>query len=319
MVCSSRRKAFTLIELLVVIAIITVLMGLLLPAVQKVRDAAARLQCQNNLKQMALALHNFHDANKKLPMGVMFPARSGGASESVYVYNYWSWMAQIMPFVEQENLYRVADAYARRDFGNPNRYSWWPWGDYWNNFKTAQPNPALSVRIDIYACPMDTRALQVSYVPLENLTVAFTSYQGISGSGNNANNGMLYWRSGVRLTDVTDGTSNTFMIGERPPSTDLVFGWWFAGAGYDLLGTGDVVLGAREVNYTNVFGCSASKVGLQTGSLDDECDQMHFWSLHSGGANFALGDASVRFVAYTANSVLPGLCTRNGGEVVNDY
>src|SRR5262249_25673187 len=115
------------------------------------------------------------------------------------------------------------------------------------------------------------------------------------------------------------GTSNTLMIGERPPSNDLYYGWWFAGAGYDGSGTGDVVLGARETGYAADLGCSSAYTEFKAGKLNNDCDQAHFWSLHPGGANFALGDASVRFVTYSANPSLPALVTRSGGETVNDY
>jgi prepilin-type processing-associated H-X9-DG protein len=230
-------------------------------------------------------------------------------------------MAQLMPFVEQDNLDKQADAYARRDFGNPTRFSWWPWGDFWTTpqFATAQPNPALSVRLDVFACPSDERALQATYLVGDGLTVAFTTYEGVSGSGNRLNDGILYWRSTTRLIDVTDGTSNTLVIGERPPSADLQYGWWFAGSGWDNRGAGDVLLGARETSAAAFLGCPAGKVGLQAGNVNDPCDQLHFWSLHPGGANFALADGSVRFVSYRANNVLPALCTRSGGEIVNDF
>jgi prepilin-type processing-associated H-X9-DG protein len=310
-----------MIELLVVIGIVSVMLSLLLPAVQKVREAAARVQCQGNLKQLGLALHAYHDAYKKFPMGVMFPATMDRRAESVYVTNYWSWMAQLMPYVEQDNLFWVADGYARRDFGNPARFSWWPWGDFWTNpqFLTAQPNPALSVRLDVLACPTDERALQATYLVGDGLTVAFTSYQGVSGTGNGRWNGILYWRSATRIVDVGDGLSNTLLIGERPPSADLQYGWWFAGSGWDSFGSGDVVLGARETSAAASLGCPAGKVGLQAGNVNDTCDQLHFWSLHPGGANFTLADGSVRFVGLGANVVLPALCTRGGGEVVNDF
>jgi prepilin-type N-terminal cleavage/methylation domain-containing protein/prepilin-type processing-associated H-X9-DG protein len=321
MIRSSGRVGFTLIELLVVVGIVAVLFGLILPAVQKVREAAARIQCASNLKQIALALHAFHDANKKLPMGVMFPASMDRRSESLYVYNYWSWMAQLLPYVEQDNLYRTADSYARRDFGDPTRFSWWPWGDFWTSpqFATAQPNPALGVRLDVLACPSDARALQAIYIVGDGLTVAFTSYQGVSGTGNDRGDGVIYWRSTTRLQDIADGTSNTLLVGERPPSADLNYGWWFAGAGWDGYGSGDVVLGARETFAAAVLGCPAEKVGLRPGNVNEPCDQLHFWSLHTGGANFALADGAVRFLPYNADGVLPALCTRSGGEVVSEF
>jgi len=308
----SRRGGFTLIELLVVIAIIAILIGLLLPAVQKVRDAAARIKCANNMKQMGLALHSYHDANQGLPKGVV-------KSSDPY-HPYWSWMAQMMPYYEQDNLYRQADTWAH---GTSSAYQYWPWGGFWLSPMTPA-NPALGTMVKTLICPADGR--QDAILPGSQAgvlgNVAFTGYVGVASSaevneGYNGgqSNGILYWNSVVRLTDISDGTSNTMMVGERPPSSDLFYGWWFAGAGWDGSGEGDVVLGARSVAYAASLGCSATFVGLQPGKPSNSCDQAHFWSMHSGGANFLMGDGSVKFTTYSANTVLPQASSRNGGEV----
>jgi prepilin-type N-terminal cleavage/methylation domain-containing protein/prepilin-type processing-associated H-X9-DG protein len=325
------RRGFTLIELLVVIAIIAILIGLLLPAVQKVRDAAARTQCMNNLKQMGLALHNYHDVNGRFPEGVAYRT----TEPRPYFYYYWSWMAQMMPYYEQDNLWKQADAWARS--GNPSGspYTWWPWGDFWDNPQTPA-NPALGVVVKTLICPGDTRqsfAISGSQAGIyPGSSVAFTGYLGVASSteGNEhyyggQSDGLLYWTSKTRIADCTDGTSNTAFVGERPPSSDLYYGWWFAGAGWDGSGEGDVVLGARSVNYAASLGCSnpSSWVGFQQPHIpifNNPCDQAHFWSPHTGGGNFLFGDGSVHFLSYaTGNNALPALASRNGGEVNPDF
>ncbi len=314
-----KRRGFTLIELLVVIAIIAILIGLLLPAVQKVRDAAARMKCSNNLKQMGLALHNYHDVNGKFPNGIV---SSGDA-----YHPYWSWMAQMMPFYEQDNLYKQADTWAH---GTTTAYQFWPWGGFWISPMTPA-NPALGVSVKTLICPSDSRqeilltGTQAGIYPSSN--VAFTGYLASAGSaegnevyaGTGQSNGILFWTSQTRMGDITDGTSNTLLVGERPPSKDLFYGWWFAGAGWDGSGVGDVVLGARSVNYAASLGCSSSFVGFQQGNLNNTCDQAHWWSLHTGGGNFLYGDGSVHFLTYSANAVLPQLASRNGGEVIPNF
>jgi prepilin-type N-terminal cleavage/methylation domain-containing protein/prepilin-type processing-associated H-X9-DG protein len=321
---SLRRTGFTLIELLVVIAIIAVLIGLLIPAVQKVRDAAGRIQCSNNLKQMGLALHHYHDVQGSFP-----PALRNNEFPPTYSYFnpnsnvpgwhfYWSWMARSMPYYEQDNLYRVADNWARS--GDVNRdFHWDP-----------STNPAQGTVVEVLICPADSRTLQAVYA--EGVTVALTSYLGVSGLRGDLQgdrSGMLSFNRVVRLADVTDGTSNTLLVGERPPTSDLLFGWWFAGQGIDGSGTGDVVLGARDTRAVTLLEnstdpilsqyrqCQGMKVGLQPGQITNPCDQLHFWSLHSGGANFLMADGSVHFLNYQTDCILPALATRNGSEGVS--
>src|SRR5258708_3892156 len=142
------RKGFTLIELLVVIAIIAILIGLLVPAVQKVRESASRLQCSNNLKQVGLALHNYHDTMGHFPEGVTL---TWGPNW------YWSWMARTLPFIEQDNIYRVSTAWANNSALDPtggnSQYS--PWGAFWLTPVNPPENPGLGTEIKIYSCPSD--------------------------------------------------------------------------------------------------------------------------------------------------------------------
>jgi prepilin-type N-terminal cleavage/methylation domain-containing protein/prepilin-type processing-associated H-X9-DG protein len=283
------RKGFTLIELLVVIAIIAILIGLLLPAVQKVREAAARAQCANNLKQIGLALHNYHDSYQHLP-----PPRGNHVPTPLFT-EFRGWMCEVLPYIEQDNL-------ARQMYTNP-----WYVG-FFGTFNRPVQN---------YLCPSDPRNL----LNIPNGNGALTSYLGVTGSDNDVNaqfngptNGIFDVSSrGIRLTDVTDGTSNTLMVGERPPTANLFEGWWGA-SDYDNL------LSTRQL-YGDLFGAGGCVLpGLfRPGSVSGPCngDGNHFWSFHSGGANWVFGDGSVHFLPYSASALTIPLGSRNGGEVVD--
>jgi prepilin-type processing-associated H-X9-DG protein len=185
--------------------------------------------------------------------------------------------------------------------------------------------------MDIYKCPSDSREYLAQYAQ-DGLTIAFTAYLAVNGRNlrdvTTTYHGMIFWNSQVKFLDVTDGLSNTLMVGERPPSADLVFGWWYAGAGqYDSFtnrntGSSDVDLGAAEFNLqADSYSSSCGKGGpfsYGPGQLNDPCDQFHFWSLHTNGSNFLFGDGAVRFLTYdTPQQLMIALSTRAGGEAAS--
>jgi prepilin-type N-terminal cleavage/methylation domain-containing protein/prepilin-type processing-associated H-X9-DG protein len=303
MVHRLRRPGFSLVELLVVIAIVAILLSLTLQAIQQARDAANRVCCMNNLRQAGLALHLYHGDEGSFPPGNTPFILNNPANP----YPGLSWMARILPYEEQENWWgQTVQDYST----NPS----WPY----QHQVGAMVNPH-------YICPGDRRTLQVYYAA-SNTTVAFTSYLGVNGVNVYSHDGMFFQNSFVKIEDVTDGLSNTLMIGERPPSTDLQFGWWYAGAGqYDFTnpapgdmnsGSSDVVLGVNEVNIMGM-GLPPGPYQFSPGALANNADQFHFWSLHKGGSNFLFGDGSTRFLLYSAAPIMPALATYNAGDTIN--
>jgi prepilin-type N-terminal cleavage/methylation domain-containing protein len=318
---NKRRCGFTLVELLVVIAIIGILIGLLLPAVQAAREAARRSKCTNNLKQQAIGLHNFHDAYGRFPSAHQIrPADyctvsycqspPGGLDTSGQPLEgpFWSWTMRIAPYIEMKSLYDSVNLHA------------WPW---WQPYPDgSDPN---AVVCNTFVCPSDIRGgIQASYGTHK---VALTSYLGVNGRNQfreaSGQDGILYVNSSVNMAAIVDGTSNTLMIGERPSSTNQAYGWQWAGAGdAPYFGVPDVVLGVLERALTP----SATPDFFRPGEVNDPMDihRYHFWSLHPGGALWALADGSVRFIGYEAGgpqnasspTIVEAMATRDGHEAV---
>jgi prepilin-type N-terminal cleavage/methylation domain-containing protein/prepilin-type processing-associated H-X9-DG protein len=328
-----RKQGFTLIELLVVIAIIAILIGLLLPAVQKVREAAARSQCTNNLKQQGLALQTFHDTNNRFPaahnLGMTWyttrqrerPAAGFAANGYPNDGPFFSWAYHMAPYIEAGNIVNA--------FNNKN----WPWWQYMPGQPAIGANTVNGKTVKVMICPSDPRSSGSLVCNDGGNLAALTDYLAVVGRNQfkeapaNGQDGIVYINSSVKITGITDGTSNTLLVGERPPSNTLYYGWMWAGSG-DLpyFGTTDVVLGVRERSESP----DATPDYYRPGSLNDPTDshRYHYWSLHSGGGMWLFADGHVQFITYAAGTattplptggnttILEALATRSGGEVV---
>jgi prepilin-type N-terminal cleavage/methylation domain-containing protein/prepilin-type processing-associated H-X9-DG protein len=338
---SSNRRAFTLIELLVVIAIIAILIGLLLPAVQKIREAAARMQCSNNLKQIGLALHNYHDTNNQFPAGSVY--KQVGA-----YWNYYdTWTISILPYIEQDNLYKLWDPTV------PNAIP-----------DAASPRMAQLRQspVKVFQCPSDPNPFTPS-IPesgpggTQGLAIplfAGGSYRCMSGAtyggsdwwtpgqtpdqnGSNENwddatqipalmahfpgyRGVLHPvtvysgtnASTEKITGISDGTSNTLAVGEyvtRTHPSRRTF-WAYAYTSYN---ESDATIGQSRTMIPSFDDCNNTPPG---GS--NQCKRA-WGSFHSGNINFLFCDGSVHLISQSIdmNFVFPSLATMAGGEVVN--
>nr|WP_261339970.1 DUF1559 domain-containing protein [Zavarzinella formosa] len=261
------RRAFTLIELLVVIAIIAILIGLLLPAVQKIREAASRLRCQNNFKQIGLALHSYHDNTQAFPTGAV----NGGANNES-----WGWGAYILPHLEQGPLFQQL---------NVDTVALYTQG------ANTTIQTLCQTRLPVFLCPSDdpasllTRSFTGNSFPA-GYQVAKANYIAVAGGGDHGrlnNTGVLYLASTSNMASISDGTSNTFLVGER--TTKCGAGTWVGNR--NPAGNGNV-----GTNYTlGRISVALNSPIITPGGCDEG-----FSSLHTGGANFLYADGSVRFI-----------------------
>jgi prepilin-type N-terminal cleavage/methylation domain-containing protein/prepilin-type processing-associated H-X9-DG protein len=310
------RRAFTLIELLVVIAIIAVLIGLLLPAVQKVREAAARMKCSNNLKQIAVAVHSYNDANNRFPYNGDPTFGTGCCNQSRAE---WSFLARSLPFMEQDNLYKAGGLGSSPEAA----------------MNSATGLTLLRTVVPTFRCPSDpTPDVRTDGANWAPTPVASTSYKGVSGShythggtnsnytnnlgggmgdgltGNPCGNGIFCREDNKRkltLGQITaaDGTANTLMIGEDVGAMNIHNAWAYANGANGTcaipLNLGEKLIRPAGVNvapswWPNVYS---------------------FRSMHSGGANFALADGSVRFVRDSIDlATYRNASSWSGGEVL---
>ena len=265
-----RQNGFTLIELLVVIAIIAVLIAILLPAVQQAREAARRAQCRNSLKQWGLALHNYHETHRVLPFGKL-------------QLRHWTFRSMLLPYIEQTPLY------AELDFEHqPHCF------DIAQTLGASSPTAAP---VPLYYCPSDPNT-EMAYSGFLGDHMP-GNYLGVSGSTRTSRDGIFYVQSATTFSQVTDGLSNTLMMGERGVPFAHNFGWQLCGS------TRDAFLDLED----------GLIPGDATGAHTD-----HFWSWHAGGAHFLIADGSVKFLNYSLDEALVvGLSTRNLGEILGEF
>jgi prepilin-type processing-associated H-X9-DG protein len=290
------RNGASLLELLVVISVVSVLLGLVMVAVVRVRSAATRMACANNLRQIVLSLASYHNAFASFPSGSIVEKRSAYGT-------HFSWLGLLLPYVGQNNL--ASQAQSAFQTGVPFIYN--------------PPHSGLPSVINTFICPADLRVRE-SQATRHGIRVAFTSYLGVEGASFQVRDGLFYADSRVRAEDVLDGLSNTIAVGERPPSSSLQMGWWYAGVGQDGKGSLDELLGTRELQRgaTPRAICPIGPYHFSSDAILNPCSKYHFWSLHEGGGNFAFGDGSVRFLRYESDLVLPSLSSIAGSEVVGD-
>jgi prepilin-type N-terminal cleavage/methylation domain-containing protein/prepilin-type processing-associated H-X9-DG protein len=336
------RTGFTLIELLVVIAIIAILIGLLLPAVQKVREAAARAQCQNNLKQLALAWHSYHDVNESFPYGQsVFTFADGSNTFAAHggVTGYVPWVVYILPYIEQGALYQKFYSMTATT--------------YWGTSADPNVNPTAAV-IPTLLCPSDDNQKRQVSSTFDGGPYGFPAGSVAGTCAYRANGGyedlpspqrgiaamMIYDSVSVKITDITDGSSSTLLLGEHSTHYDPLWAVTIAAAVQQLGPTAawstdetHPVYTAWSTGYYCQVGSADAERGLPINwripSTSTAWRNAFFYNLngygsnHTGGANFAFCDGSVHFLPNSVSTTMVGsitlldaLSTRAGEEVI---
>jgi len=326
------ERGFTLIELLVVIAIIAILIALLLPAVQQAREAARRMQCKNNLKQLGIAMHNYHDTLRTLPFGFMVATWPGDPSGVPAGHYRWSTLAHLTPYLDQSNLYNALD-FSYPMISGPG-YSP-PYAAFPVN------RDAVSRIVPLFLCPSDHgRKINDAWGP--------SNYVACSGSGSNGgyvdrSDGAFYVNSQTRFRDFTDGLSNTVVMSESlvgsgetaptsgPVDPNRVFVSVPSGTELSATACDDSLVSTFNTMRGRAWADGALPYGLYNhfyGPNDRRPDCIRHsnpgWkaarSLHTGGVNVLLGDGSVRFAGDSIDgNVWRDLSTRSGGEVTGEF
>ncbi|RCS52991.1 DUF1559 domain-containing protein [Bremerella cremea] len=300
---SRKQSAFTLVELLVVIAIIGVLIALLLPAVQQAREAARRMSCSNNQKQLALAMHNYHDSLGSFPPMVVKPNPTTTPA--------WAWSALILPMLEQGNIHeslQVGKLTLTASAGTTNGKN------------------ILGLPLEAFTCPSDARASEVSPRAVAGVKLGLSSYPAVNGTGQRAyyyDQGATNYASGIftdrvkgySFRDITDGSSNTMLIGERhdkiPGFVNETYTLWAGTTSAEMDDSG--YYGSLEV---------AGSTGFPMNEWEDTNWQFRHWfrSLHPGGVMFSFADGSVHFLSETIDmTTYQNLSNRSDGKILGDY